>query len=68
MKLKKEDCWWGLITLLTLLFGLISLWGLDLSDTNPIMHIKIIYSILLTVAVFIAIYFIIFKIREKKNG
>jgi RsiW-degrading membrane proteinase PrsW (M82 family) len=52
----------------TLIAGLWALWRADISNANLILHIKFIYSLFLTLAIFISAYYIIFKMENKKNG
>ena len=65
-KFSKGDGMWLAGMGITLIAGLWKLWTTEMSD--PIMHIKLIYSIFITLIIFIAAYFIVFKLEDKKNG
>ena len=52
----------------TLVAGLWVLWNSDISSINIIMHIKFVYSLFLTLAIFIAGYYIVIKDNEVSNN
>ena len=69
MEFSRSDAIWFLVTSISLITGLFTIFKWDLSNTDPSSHIKAIYSILLIVAFVFAWYVILTKTNSsKKNG
>jgi len=67
-KLTKGDAMWLVGMGITLITGLWVLWNANFSKTDIIMHIKLVYSLFLSLAIIVSAYYIVFKLEEKKNA
>ncbi len=68
MKLSRRDGWGLLTAFIALSSGIYKIISWDLSQTNTWFHIKLIYIILWSLAIVIAVWLILKKTKEKKNG
>lgn len=68
MKLSRRDGWGILTAFFALFSGIYKIISWDLSNTNVWFHVKLIYIILWSLAVTIAVWLILTKTKEKKNG
>lgn len=64
----KNDGKWLFGIIVVWVSGIIGLFNLDLNIMPLVYHIKIIYCLFLTMAIFISAYYIIFKLEDKKDG
>jgi hypothetical protein len=68
-KMTKSDGKWLLGIGVVWLSGLIGLFNLNMENLPTVYHLKIIYGLFLTLAIFISAYYIVFKLEDrKKNG
>ena len=68
MKLSRRDGWGLLTAFIALASGIYKIVTLDLSKTTIWFHIKLVYILFWFLAVVIAVWFILTKTKEGKNG